>query len=115
MDRIAEIKAEFLKVSREAGQAFLDMHYQGQDRGLCGFAWVNIYPKYKGNTKEGRAERDTLRALGFELNWTGKVFEFWNPSSLPVQNVDAKEAGARAGADYLRGLGFNAIPGSRLD
>lgn len=115
MVTVAEIKAEFLKVSQEAGQAFLDTYLQGQDLGMCGFAWVNVYPKYKGSTKEGKAERITLRGLGFELDWTGKVFSYWNPSGLPCQNVDAKEAGARAGAEYLRKLGFKAYPGSRLD
>jgi len=32
-----------------------------------------------------------------------------------VQNIDIKEAGADAYAEYLRALGLNAYSGSRLD
>lgn len=112
---VEEIKAEFLKVSKEAGQTYFDHYLQGHDRGMCGFAWVNVCPGHKGNTKEGRAERKVLRELGFELDWTGKVFSFWDPSGLPYQNIDAKHAGAAAGAEYLRTWGFKAYAGSRLD
>lgn len=101
--------------ARKKGQAFLDKYYDGQDAGMCGFAWVNIRPANKGNTKAGKEERKVLRAMGFELDWTGKEFQWWNPSGLGVQNIDAKEEGARAAAKVLRGHGFNAYAGSRLD
>jgi hypothetical protein len=89
--------------------------YDGEDRGCCGFAWVNIKPKHKGNTKEGKAERVILREMGFSLDWTGKEFTYWNPSELPVQNVDCKRIGAVAAAHVLREHGFDAYAGSRLD
>jgi hypothetical protein len=34
---------------------------------------------------------------------------------LPVQNIDIKEAGAYAYANFLQALGFKAYAGSRLD
>lgn len=110
-----EIMFEALGVANTVGQAHLDAHFGGQDRGMCGFAWVNIRPKHKGNTRDGKAERLILRAMGFELDWTGKEFQYWNPSNLSCQNVDAKHAGAVACAKVLRSYGFQAYAGSRLD
>lgn len=109
------IMYEALGVANTVGQAHLEAYYGGQDAGMCGFAWVNIRPKHKGNTKDGKAERSILRAMGFELDWTGKEFQYWNPSKLSVQNVDAKHAGAVACAKVLRSYGFQAYAGSRLD
>lgn len=114
MDYIA-IKYEAGFDARKAGEDFLQRHYGGQDRGMCGFAWVNVVPQHKGNTKAGKEERKVLRAMGFELDWTGKEFQWWNPSGLGVQNVDAKAEGARAAAKVLQGYGFNAYARSRLD
>jgi hypothetical protein len=88
----------------------------GGDRYACGYAWVTVYPAHKGNTKAGRAEREILKAMGFRLDPAyGKTFEYWNPSKWGGQNVDVKEAGARAAADVLRKYGFKAHAGSRLD
>jgi hypothetical protein len=87
----------------------------GGDRFACGFAWVNVYPKHKGNTRAGKAERKVLEEMGFRKDWTGKAYEFWNPSQWPGQNIDVKEAGARAAAEVLRKYGFTAYAGSRLD
>lgn len=109
------IKQEAQARAKAVGQRFLDDYYHGQDAGMCGFAWVNVRPMNKGNTKAGKEERKVLRAMGFELDWTGKEFQWWNPSGLGVQNIDAKEAGAMAAATVLRGYGFNAYAGSRLD
>jgi len=89
--------------------------YGGQDVGMCGFAWVHIKPKHKGNTKDGRAERKVLLDMGFNLDWTGKTFVYWNPSQLSVQNVDVKAQGASVAARILREHGFDAYAGSRLD
>jgi|SRR5665213_127619 len=83
--------------------------------GACGFAWVTITPKFKGNTKDGKAERAVLREMGFELNWTGKEFQKWNPSDYPGQRVDVKEIGAVAYAKVLKLYGFDAWAESRLD
>lgn len=110
-----DIIAEALDAAKVVGQAYLDSYFNGQDRGACGFAWVNIRPKHKGNTRDGKAERFILRAMGFELDWTGKEFQYWNPSKLSCQNVDAKHAGAVACAKVLRSYGFQAYAGSRLD
>ena len=89
--------------------------YGGQDVGMCGFAWVNVRPKHKGNTKLGKAERVILREMGFELDWTGKEFQWWNPSGLGVQNVDCKAKGASVAARILKEHGFDAYAQSRLD
>lgn len=94
---------------------YLDKWFGGQDRGACGFAWVQIVPKHNGNTKEGKAERKALRQMGFELDHTGKEFTWWNPCGLGVQNVEVKAEGARAAAKVLIDAGFNAYARSRLD
>ena len=83
--------------------------------GACGFAWVTINPKHKGNTKLGKEERKVLAALKFEKDWTGKSYQLWDPANYSGQNVDIKEAGARAAAVVLRKHGFDAYAGSRLD
>lgn len=106
------------KVSEEAflaAKAYLDRNFNGADWGMCGFAWVNIKPKHKGNTKLGKEERKVLREMGFELDWTGKEFQWWNPSGLGCQNIEAKYTGAVVAARILREHGFDAYAGSRLD
>jgi hypothetical protein len=108
------IKTEFETAARAGAEKFFQERLGGRDQYACGFAWVNIYPKNKGNTKAGKEERATLRALGFELSYD-KSFQYWNPSRMSVQNVDTLEAGARAGAEVLRKYGFEAYAGSRLD
>ena len=109
------IKEEAQAKAKAVGQRFLDDYYHGQDAGMCGFAWVNIRPANKGNTKAGKEERKILRAMGFELDWTGKEFQWWNPSGLGCQNVDAKVEGARVAERVLRSYGFHAYTGFRLD
>ena len=112
---VAAVKAEMLVAAREAATEYCNRYYGGQDAGACGFAWVTIYPENKGNTRAGKAEREVIRALGFELDWTGKAFQLWNPSKWGGQNVDVKEAGARAASAVLKKYGFKASAGSRLD
>lgn len=114
MDHIAIIN-QAKAAAYDAGKAYLDKYWNGEDHGACGFAWVNIYPQHKGNTRAGREERKILKAMGFSLDWTGKRFELWNPSGLHCQNVDAKHVGAQACADILKAHGFKAFAGSRLD
>lgn len=109
------VKNEMSVAARNASAEYVTRHYGGEDAGACGFAWVTIYPENKGNTRAGRAEREMIRALGFELDWTGKSFQLWNPGKWGGQNIDTKEAGARAAADVLRKYGFKAHAGSRLD
>ncbi len=62
------------EILKEAAQASMQYHEQvnrGQDRLPCGFAWVSIRPKYKGNTSPGRIERDQIKALGFSKAHNG--------------------------------------------
>ena len=110
-----QIKTEMLAQAKAAADKFYADSMGGKDWGGCGFAWVTVYPKHKGNTKLGKAERVVLRDMGFELDWTGKSFQYWNPSKHMAQNIDTKEAGARAAANVLRAHGFDAYAGSRLD
>jgi hypothetical protein len=113
MTNAIAIRNEMLEQAAEVAEAKL--REIGGDRYACGFAWVTIYPEHKGNTRAGKAERKVLEDIGFRKDWTGKAYEFWNPSKWPGQNVDVKEAGARAAADVLRKYGFKAYAGSRLD
>lgn len=80
----------------------------------CGFAWTSLFTfngkRIKGNTKIGKA----LKAAGIEQSYD-RSFQIWNPSGLPVQNVDIKEAGAEAAAEVFRRYGFESYAGSRLD
>lgn len=105
--------------AKEAAVAAADKFFKeklgGVDRYACGFAWVTVYPKHKGNTKLGREERRALEAAGLRVDWTGKAYEMWNPSNHMAQNIDTKEAGARAAAEVLRTYGIKAYANSRLD
>ena len=95
-----------------AVQASVDMYNQmgREDRGCCGFAWVNVYVD-RTNSKQAKE----LIKAGFKKDYQPKCLSMWNPGELPVQNIDIKEAGAEAMATYLRGLGLTAYAGSRLD
>jgi 4-hydroxyphenylpyruvate dioxygenase-like putative hemolysin len=82
----------------------------GGDKFACGFAWVNVYVD-RTNSKQAK---ELLKA-GFKKDYRPKCLSMWNPGDVNVQNVDIKEAGASAMAEYLRALGLNAYAGSRLD
>ena len=112
MDTTA-IRNEMITAAKAAAQQ--KYNEIGGDRMACGFAWVTVYPEHKGNTKQGREERRVLAAMGFKKDWTGKAYQIWNPSDMPVQNIDIKEAGANAAAVVLRKYGFKAYSNSRLD
>lgn len=112
---VAAVKEEMLLAAANAAAEYVTRHYGGVDAGACGFAWATIYPEHKGNTRAGKAERAVIRDLGFEPDWTGKSFQLWNPSKWGGQNVDTKEAGARAAVAVLKKYGFKASAGSRLD
>ena len=81
-----------------------------EDRGCCGFAWVDVYVD-RTNSKQAKE----LIQAGFSKSYKPKCLSLWNPGGLPVQNIDIKEAGAEALAKYLRVLGLNAYSGSRMD
>lgn len=81
--------------------------------GVCGFAWVEIYPQHKGNTKLGKEERSLLKQAGFKLDWEGKKFSYW--ISMFDQSMQKKEAYASAYARVLRENGLKAYSSSRMD
>lgn len=81
--------------------------------GVCGFAWVDVYPAYKGNTRAGKEERKLLESFGFRKNDYAKTYQLW--VSAYNQSMQKKEAYARAYADVLRANGLKAYSGSRLD
>jgi hypothetical protein len=110
-----ELKTQMFNAAHDATDTFIRDVLKGEDAFACGFAWVNIDPRFKGNTLSGRMERKRIRELGFELDYTGKRFSLWNPSRSHFQNIDCKEAGARAAAKVLESVGFDAYPNSRLD
>ena len=93
--------------STASNEAYAKM---GGDMYACGFAWVDVYVD-RTNSKQAKE----LIAAGFRKDYKPKCLSFWNPGGLGVQNIDIKEAGADAYAEYLRALGLNAYSGSRLD
>jgi len=97
-------------IAQQASQQFFQQKLNGQDQYACGFAWVDVYVD-RTNSKQAKE----LLAAGFRKDYKPKCLSMWNPGGLGVQNVDTKEAGADALAQYLRALGLNAYSGSRLD
>jgi len=81
-----------------------------KDAFACGFAWVDVFVD-----RTNSAQAKELIKAGFKKDYKPKCLSMWNPGNLPVQNIDIKEAGADAYAEYLRALGLNAYSGSRLD
>lgn len=98
-----------------ATDRYIENVLKGEDAFSCGFAWVTVQPKHKGNTKLGREERKVLSALGLKKDWTEKRFQWWNPSMSYFQNIDCKEEGAKAAAKVLETYGLDAWAESRLD
>ena len=82
----------------------------GGDKYACGFAWVEVYVD-RTNSKQAQE----LIKAGFRKDYKPKCLSMWNPGDVNVQNVDIKEAGAWAMANYLNTLGLKAYAGSRLD
>ena len=108
-EQVNAIVKEAQQAAYEAAMKFFYDKLNGKDQYACGFAWTNIYG-VKGNTKLGKM----LKAAGVQQDYT-KAFSIWNPSKMPVQNVDTLEAGAEAAAEVFRRYGFDAYAGSRLD
>lgn len=81
--------------------------------GVCGFAWVDVYPANKGNTRAGKEERKILESAGFRKNDYQKTYQLW--ISAYNQSMQKKEAYARAFAEVLRSNGIKAYSGSRMD
>ena len=114
VEQIRNIVNEAKEAAAQAADEFENKYFPDGGWGACGFAWVDIWG-IKGNTKLGREERKAIRAMGLELDYTGKRFSWWNPSQSHFQNIDCKEAGAQAAATVLQAHGFDAYAGSRLD
>ena len=108
--QVNAIVQEAMTEARKAAEQFFRERLGGRDQYACGFAWCNIYG-VKGNTKLGKM----LTAAGVRKNTYEKAFQLWNPSKMPVQNIDTLEEGARAAAEVFRRYGFEAYAGSRLD
>ena len=109
VQQIKDIVAEASSAASEAAQLFFQTRLGGRDQYACGFAWVDIFG-IKGNTKRGRA----MKEAGIRKSYTG-AFQLWNPSGMPVQNIDTLEAGAEAAAQVFQKYGFRAYAGSMLD
>lgn len=109
VENLKQVHEQALAAAHAAATKFYNERLGGEDRYPCGFAWVTVFEK--GSTKLGRA----LKTLGFSKAYSGGM-QLWNPSGLPLQNVDAKEAGAEAYAAVItRELGIKCYAGSRLD
>lgn len=108
-EQVNAIVKEAQQAAYEAAMQFFYDKLGGKDQYACGFAWTNIYG-VKGNTKLGKM----LKQAGVKQDYT-KAFSIWNPSGMPVQNVDTLEAGAEAAAKVFQKYGFEAYAGSRLD
>ena len=94
-----------------ANQASTDMYTKvGGDCFACGFAWVDVFVD-RTNSKQAKE----LIKAGFKKDYKPRCLSYWNPGQLGVQNIDIKEAGAYAYAEYLTQLGLKAYAGSRLD
>ena len=109
VEQVKDIVAEAKQAAREAANKYFQEKLNGQDQYACGFAWVEIFG-IKGNTRMGKI----LKEAGLKQNYN-KAFSIWNPSDMPVQNVDTKEAGAYAAQKIFEKYGFLAYAGSRLD
>ena len=115
MITIFDVIAEAREAAQTATMEYIDAFFVGEDMFPCGFAWVTIYEhdgkKIRKNSKIGKA----LEAAGAKKNDYEGGFRIWNPSGTLLQNLDCKEAGARAAADVLKKYGFTAYAGGRMD
>ncbi len=110
MTDIKTIVDQAVALAQVASQQYFQTKLNGQDQFACGFAWVDVYVD-RTNSKEAKA----LIAAGFKKDYKPRCLSMWNPGGLPVQNIDAKEAGAEAMAGFLQKQGLKAYAGSRLD
>ncbi len=64
------VKNEMLTEARNAANKFFQEKLGGEDRYACGFAWVTVYPEYKGNTKQGKMHKSIVDAF-VESSYSG--------------------------------------------
>lgn len=108
------IATEVQEAAYNAANEYFQTVLGGVDQYACGFAWVEVSPQYKGNTREGKAERQVLTELGFSKMYNG-IYQLWNPANFPCQNIETLEKGAVAAAQVLKKYGIEAFATSRLD
>ena len=72
------VRSEAFAAAVVATNNYIEHYLGGEDKYACGFAWVTVQPKHKGNTKLGRQEREILVNMGLKKDWTGKSYEWWN-------------------------------------
>ena len=121
----AEQTSQALQAYYEQNEAvqkeFADMHplfFWTHDRGVV-YSKDEPYltladfegKKIRKNSKMGKA----LESLGAPKRDYEGGYQIWNPSGTMFQNLDCKEAGARAAADVLKKYGFTAYAGGRMD
>lgn len=106
---VPEIVGQAKQAAESAASDYFHNRLGGEDRMLCGFAWVNIRGIH-GNSKLAK----TLAKYDITKDYLGHLC-WWNPSRFGCQNIDTLEAGAIAAAETLRKYGFDAIAQSRLD
>jgi hypothetical protein len=97
-------------LAEQASMKYFQERLGGQDQFACGFAWVDVYVD-----RTNSAQAKELIKAGFKKDYKPKCLSMWNPGGLGCQNIDTKEAGAYAYAEYLSALGLRAYAGSRLD
>ena len=108
-DRAFMLKA--LQEAHDAGKAAAEAYLSkiGGDQYPCGFAWVTIKPA-RGPWVALLKDLD----IGKTDTYAGG-YMIWGSQWSFCQNVDAKEAAARAYAAVLVKHGVNATVGSRWD
>jgi hypothetical protein len=110
MQDIQTIVAQSVAIAQQESTKYFTEQLKGEDRFACGFAWVDVYVD-RTNSKLAKE----LIAAGFKKDYKPKCLSMWNPGGVNVQNIDCKEAGAVAMAEFLRSQGLYAYAGSRLD
>lgn len=110
MPDISTIVAQSVAIAQQESAKYFQTQLKGVDQYACGFAWVDVYVD-RTNSKLAKE----LIAAGFKKDYKPKCLSMWNPGGLAIQNIDAKEAGAQAMAEFLRSQGLTAYADSRLD
>jgi hypothetical protein len=84
------------------------------ESGACGFAWISVYPEFKGNTRLGKQERAVLEEFEFEQDYCNKA-KYTRWVSEFGQSLERKTAYANAAAAVFAAAGIRAFGQSRID
>ena len=112
---IRMIVEEAQAAAKKASVYYLTETLRGEDAFPCGYAWLNVYQLNGENIRSNSKVGKGLALCGITKNNYEGAMQWWNPSDLPVQNVDCKYAGARAAQAVFAKYGFEAIAGQRWD